>query len=297
MAVGNITTTTAAVFVPEIWSADVRLATEANLVMAKLVNRQFEGDINQYGDTVHVGDISNLTAQDKAADTDVSFETVTETEFTLTINKHKYVAFKVEDIVKIQSKIDLRARYTEKAGYALAKQVDTDLLGLYSGLSQSVGSAGVDITDATLLSAILLLDNADAPAGDRALVIAPSQMNALLGIDKFVRADAVGYLAAMSPIVTGALAKGSFDPTKVKGYFGQIYGISVYVSTNVPTTGTSPVSTHNLLFHKDAFALAMQENIRIQSDYNIRSLATEVVADCLYGVGEFRDTFAVEVLT
>jgi hypothetical protein len=147
------------------------------------------------------------------------------------------------------------------------------------------------------LTAIQYLDEADAPAGDRSLVIAPSQSSALLGIDKFVRADAVGYLAKMSPIVTGYLESGSFQPQNVKGYFGQIYGIGIYLSTNVPTTGTSPVSTHNLLFHKDAFIAAIQKGVRIQSDYNIRSLATEVVADVLYGVLELRDTFAVKLLT
>lgn len=297
MTEGNITVTTAANFIPELWSPDCRVATESNLVMAKLVNRQFEGLIQKYGDTVHVGDISNLSVTAKAEDTDVVFETITEGKFDLVINKHYYSAFKVEDIVKIQSIVDLRAKYAEKVGYALAKQVDSDLLGLYSGLSQEVGSAGVDITDANLRTAIQYLDDADAPAGERSLVIKPSQMNAMLALDRFTRADAVGYLAAMSPIVTGKLQGGSFDPTKVKGYFGQAYGVSIYVSTNVTTSGSSPVSTHNLLFHKDAFALAMQQDIRTQAAYNIRSLATEVVADVLYGVGEFRDTFAVEILT
>lgn len=297
MSTGNITTVTAANFIPELWSPDCRVATEANLVMAKLVNRQFEGAISAYGDTVHVGDISDLTARAKSADTDVTFETVTEGKFDLVINKYYYAAFKVEDIVKVQSIVDLRAKYAEKVGYALAKQVDTDLLALYSSADNSVGSAGVDITDANLRTAIQYLDDADVPAGDRFLVIKPSQMNALLGIDKFVRADAVGYLAAMSPIVTGRLSGGSFDPTKVKGFFGVIYGVNVYVSTNVPTTGSSPIATHNILFHKDAIALAMQQEIRTQAAYNIRSLATEVVADVLYGVGAFRTDFMVEITT
>lgn len=293
----NITVTTAANFIPELWSPDCRVAVESNLVMAKLVNRQFEGLIKQYGDTVHVGDISNLTATAKSAGTDVLFEAITEGKFDLTINKHYYTAFKVEDIVRIQSIVDLRAKYAEKAGYALAKQVDTDLLGLYSGLSQEVGSAGVNITDAVLREAIQYLDDADAPAGERSLVIKPSQMGVLLGLDHFVLASAVGYQAANSPITTGKLSGGSFDPSAVKGNFGQAYGVNIYVSSNVVTSGSSPVSTHNMLFHKDAFALAMQEEIRTQAAYNIRSLATEVVADVLYGVGEFRDTFAVEILT
>lgn len=297
MAVGNITTTTAANFIPEIWSSECKIETEANLTMADLVNRSYEGEIKEYGDTVHITDISNLSARNKNASTDVTFETITEGKVDLVINKHKYAAFKLEDIVKIQSKVDLRSQYTKKVGYALAKEIDTDLLALYSGLSQSAGSAGVDITDANILTAIQYLDEADAPAGDRSLVIAPSQASALLGIDKFVRADAVGYLSKMSPVVTGHLETGSFQPQDVKGYFGQIYGVGIYISSNVPTTGTSPVSTHNLLFHKDAFVAAIQRGIRIQSDYNIRSLATEVVADVLYGVLELRDAFAVRLLT
>lgn len=296
MAAGNITVTTAANFIPEVWSKDAKIATEANLVMAKLVNRQFEADM-EMGDTLHIPDISNLSAVAKAANTDVTFETITEDKTDVLIDKHYYSAFKLEDIVKVQANQDLQARYTEKVGYALAKKIDTDLLGLYTGLSQSVGSAGVAITDANLLTAIQYLDDADAPSGDRYLVVKPAQMKALLGIDKFVRADAVGYLASMSPITTGRLQGGDFNPTEVKGYFGQIYGISVYVSTNVATTGSSPVSTYNLLFHKDAFILVMQQDIRFQSDYNIRSLANEVVADTIYGVAEFRDAFAVKVLT
>ena len=296
MATGNITVTTAANFIPEIWSKDAKIATESNLVMAKLVNRQFESEM-EMGDTLHIPDISNLSATAKAASTDVVFETITEGKTDVLIDKHYYAAFKLEDIVKVQSNQDLQARYTGKVGYALAKRIDTDLLGLYSGLSQTVGSAGVAITDANLLTAIQYLDDADAPAGERFLVVKPAQMKALLGIDKFVRADAVGYLAGMSPIVTGHLQNGGFDPTQVKGYFGQIYGISVYISTNVATTGSSPVSTYNLLFHKDAFVLVMQQDIRFQADYNIRSLANEVVSDTIYGVAEFRDTFAVKVLT
>lgn len=297
MAEGNITTTTAANFIPEIWSSECKVAREANLVAAKTVNREYEGEIQEYGDTVHITDISNLSAGDKQASTDVDYETITEAKTDLSIDKHKYAAFKLEDIVKVQSKIDLRAKYTDKVGYALAEQIDTDVLAHYSDFSQSVGSAATDITDDTLLSAIQYLDLADAPAGDRSLILYPSQMNALLGIDKFVRADAVGYLAQMSPVVTGHLQKGSFNPSEVKGYFGQVYGVDVYVSTNVPQTGSSPVSTHNVLWHKDAVVLALQQDIRVQSDYDIDALATKVVADVLYGSKELRDDHAVRILT
>jgi hypothetical protein len=296
MATGNITVTTAANFIPEIWSKDAQLATENNLVTAKLVNTQFESDM-EYGDTLHIPQVSNLTARAKSAGTDVTFETFTEGVIDVSINKHYYAAFKVEDIVEIQANQDLRARYTDKMGYALAKQMDADLLGLYSGLSQSVGVQGTNITETNFLRAVQYLDDADAPAGDRFAIITPAQMHAILNISNFVLQSSVGYSSVNSPKVTAALERGLFDPTKVKGLFGMMYGVLVYISGNIQTTGTSPLSYHNLLFHRDAFLLVRQQDIRVQAQYKVESLATDVVADTLYGVAEYRDAFGVRILS
>lgn len=296
MANGNVTVTTAAAFIPEIWSKDSKLAVESNLVMLKRVLRQFESEL-EFGDTLHIPDISNLTVGDKSANTDVTFETITEGNTDITVNKHKYAAFKIEDIVKIQANQDLMARYTGKIGYALAKQMDSDLGGLYTGLSQSVGTQGTAANDTNIRRAVQYLDDADAPAGERTWAIRPSVENDVLGIDKFVRADAVGYLMQMSPIISGMLARGESNPADVKGYFGQIYGVSLFISTNVRSSGTSPITYHNLFFQREAFAAVVQQDIRVQTDYNIRSLADEVVGDVLYGVAEYRDTFGVDFLT
>jgi len=297
MAAGNITVTTAANFIPEIWSKEARIAREANLVFAKRVNRQFEADL-QMGDTLHVPDISDLTVGNKSANTDVTFETITEGKFDLTINKHKYAAFKIEDIAAIQANQDIRARYTDKIGYGLAKEVDADLAALYSDLSQSVGSAGTAISLDNFLSGIQYLDDADAPEGDRSWVIKPSTYKSLFKVDEFTLASDIGNDGkATSPFTTGVLAKGVVNAGSVKGYIGNILGVEVFVSTNVATSGSSPVANHNILFHRDAFVLVMQKDIRVQSQYVVKGLATEVVGDCIYGVGEYRDAFAVDYIS
>ena len=278
----NITTTTAATFIPDLWSKKVKRAVESNLTMARLVCREFDGEIQQYGDSVRISDISNLTVGTKAASTDVSFEAVTESNTTINIDKHKYAAFKLEDIVAVQSNTNLMGEYTNKVGFGLAKQIDTDLLALYVNLSQSVGADNTDITEATFLSAIELLDVADAPETDRSGVFHANQKSAFLDVDQFVRYDATGIGGQQNPII--------------RGQFGELYGVSLYFSTNVTTTG-SPASDHNLLFHKEAFALAMQRDVRVQSQYSLPALAWEVVGDVLYGVTEYRDTFGVVVKT
>lgn len=278
----NITVTTAANFIPEIWSAEVKRAVESNLVMANLVLRDFEGEIRQKGDTVHVADISNLTVGDKAAGTDVSFEAVTEDKTSILIDKHKYAAFKLEDIVAVQSNVNLLSQYSSKIGYGLAKAVDTDLLSLYVALSQSVGADNTAITETTFLSAIQYLDLADAPETDRSGVFSAGQKANFLAVDQFVRYDSTGIGGQQNPILNGQ--------------FGELYGVRIFFTTNVTTTG-SPAGDHNLVFHKEAFALAMQRDIRVQSQYSLKSLAEEVVGDVLYGVKEYRDSFGVVVKT
>jgi len=50
---------------------------------------------------IHIPDVSNLTANDKAAGAQVTTQAPTEGEFTVALNKHKEVSFMIEDIVRV----------------------------------------------------------------------------------------------------------------------------------------------------------------------------------------------------
>lgn len=287
MAITSMTVTTGAVFIPEVWSAEVLRAVRANLVLADKVHR-YDADVKAFGDKIHIPNVSNLSVNQKTAGNPVTIQAPTEGEVTIDINQHWESSFEIEDILKIQSRADLMGEYTNAAGYAIAQKIDTDLAGLYSGLTQYVGDGSTDITDANIVAAIEKLDEAGAPQEGRVFVIRPSAKAALLLIDKFVLASAVGYNAGNSPIVKG---------TNAKGYWGEIYGIPVYVSSNLVTEAGSPSKVHNLMFHKDAFGLAMQESPRTQSFYDQKYLATLVTVDTIYGFAEIRDTWAVDFRT
>lgn len=270
----HITPTTADNFIPEVWMNEVRAARESNLVMAKRV--KLLNHSNKPGDTINIPDVSSLSAEDKSAQTEVSLQATTESKFSVSINKWKHVAFLIEDIVKIQSATDLRKEYTDKAGSAIAKAVDTDLIGLYSSLTQTVGSQGIDIDEETILEAKQKLDEADAPRADRTLLIAPSQEKSLLRIPRFTEAD---------KIADGGKA--------IKdGMIGRIHGFDVFVTTNVPVSGGT---TKNLAFQKDAFVLANQSYPRVQAAYILEYLGTLVVVDEIYGVSVFRNDHAVVI--
>lgn len=282
----NITTTTAAVFLPTLWSIETLRATENALVAAGLVKR-YDALVKSRGQTINIPNISNLNANAKVANSDVQTQAITETQTVLNVNKWYESSFAIEDMVAVQSNYDLRSEYSEKAGYAIAKQVDTDVLGLYTSLTTTdVGTYGVDIGDATLVSALLVLNKNDMPLDNRAIIIHPNQLAAIMKIDKFVKADYLGEYNQPTPVKKGPNSR---------YMWGEIYGTPVYYTNNVQTTAGTPSQYHNLLIHKEAFALALQQAPRLQAAYWLPSLAWKVVVDAIYGVTGLRTTGGVNI--
>src|SRR4051812_9978527 len=116
MALGTnqMTITTGAVFAPDIWSKEVQRATQSTLVLANLVKR-FDDDVADAGKLLHVPQVSNLTANAKAANTQVTLNSPTESEFQMSINRHFESSYLVEDRLKVQSKYSILEQYSPKA--------------------------------------------------------------------------------------------------------------------------------------------------------------------------------------
>lgn len=304
MALGSnhVTTTTADKFIPEIWSDEVVAAYKANLVAANVFSKMaFKG---KKGDTLHIPKPTRGSASAKAASTQVTLIAATETEIQVSINKHFEYSRLIEDIVETQALASLRKFYTDDAGYALAKQVDTDLIQLgravgsgtaYSTAASStnafIGSDGTTVynssssnaaalADAGLRRSIQRLDDNDVPMTDRCLIVPPSTRNTLMGIARFTEQAFVGEEANANTIRNGMI--------------GDLYGVKAYVSTNADSgAGSSGADRICLLAHKDAFVLAEQMGVRSQTQYKQEYLGTLFTSDMLYGVAELRDSSAV----
>jgi len=245
--------------------------------MANLVAR-FDDEVSAYGDTINVGKISHLTATAVTPGSDVNTQAPTEGEVVILVDQHFESSFEIHDRLKWQAKYRLAEEYKSEAGYALAKKIDLSLTSLYAGLSQYVGSGSVAITDENILLAKTKLDKADVPRTSRYFVIDPSAENDMLAIDKYVRFDALG---------TGDAIK--------SGMIGKIYGMEVYSTTNIVTETASPSVVHNLMFHKDAFGLALQKDVTVEKNRDPRKLSDIFIAQALWGVKELRDDHAVDV--
>lgn len=264
------------VFSPDIWSKAVLRATESNLLFAKSVNRGFENDAS-VGKTVKVASIGNLAARAKTENTAIVYETVAETATTITLNIWSYAALGIEDIVKVQSIVDVQNLYQQKLGYALAKDVDTSLAADVAGFSQTVGTLGTVASDANVLSAVQFLDNADAPQNDRFFLMSPAEKVAKLALDRWSNALYIGN--------NGLPAK--------SGMLGDMYGLNLGITTNLvkPSAGQG----NNAIFHREAVALIMQRTPKSHIFYDIDVFTWKLAVEEIYGHQEMRDLFGVWV--
>lgn len=279
-----------AAFVPELWTSECIVARNANMVMAELVNRTYEKDLG-YGDTLHIPSIAALTAGSVTNDgSDLSFTSIdNQTTTDLLVDQHKHVSFFMtkRDMKQMLDSSKIMGEYAKQAGIALADAVDTALITEASNASTAVGTAGTDLTDAALRDVARAMDIADVPTDDRFLVVYPDQLDALRGLDKLVRADSLGD--------RNRITKAYEIPEK--GYFGEVYGIHIYTSTNVPAGSGTPAGRVNIAFQRSAIALAMQMDVSVDRDFNVRSQRYDLVTTVLYGIKTLRTDHLVKVLS
>ena len=130
-------------FIPEVWSDEIIAAYKKNLVAANLIKKMnMKG---KKGDVVHFPAPARASAATKTANTQVTVVAESGTEKTVTINKHYEYSRLIEDFAEVQALSSLRRFYTDDAGYALATQIDTDLIRL-GRLSQGGTWNGTDAT-------------------------------------------------------------------------------------------------------------------------------------------------------
>jgi len=296
---GAVDNSSAATFIPEIWSDEIVASYQSNLVLAPLVKKMsMQG---KKGDTIHVPKPVRGTANAKVENTAVTIQQDTESEVQIVINKHFEYSRLIEDITEAQALASLRQFYTGDAGYALAKQVDDDLFTLGKSLGDSDGAdwvhsasyyidastgltayavdtvASADVfTDAGFRALIQKMDDNDVPMDNRSFVVPPSLRNAIMGVDRYVSSDFVDGRGVNN------------------GKIGNLYGIDVYVTSNVPTIETAGDNAAGgavrgaLLVHRDAFVMAEQVGVRSQTQYKQEFLGTLFTADTLYGVKVLR---------
>ena len=298
-----ITSSNVANAIVKLVAADALSALMGNLVMGNLVNRDYEPSLAQAGDTINVAIPPTLVANNIAEGGEVVTQNPNLGSAQIVLDTHAEATFLVPDVTKVLAVPDLLRLYMQPAVVALAEKIESDLLGLYPlfTANTAVGTGGTPITEAVVDAAETALFTAKVPASaSKYLVVHPGTYSTLRQITRFSEYNTAGD-AGLKALVDGTVGK-------MKDFF-------IFRSQFVAQTGTSPVTTHNLAFAKDAIGLVVRRlpqplpgtgaiaeyaelgnfGMRVTMSYQPNTLAQQFTVDVLYGVGALRNSHAVQV--
>src|SRR5437763_11917471 len=241
-----ITSSNVANAIVKLVAADALPVLVGNLVMGNLVNRNYEPVLSHAGDTINVPIPPIMVANNIAEGGTVQTQNPNLGNAQIVLNTHAESTFQIPDVTKVLAVPDLLKIYMEPAVAAIAQKIESDLLGLYAGLTANapVGTAGSTITEATIDAAETALFLAKVPAASQKfMVVDASTYSAWRQIPRFSEFQTAGD-AGLRSLVDGSVGK-------IKDFF-------VFRSQFVPKTGSSSVTTHNMAFTKSALGLVIR---------------------------------------
>ena len=161
-------------FSPIIYSKQVQLAFRKSSTVEDITNNDYFGEIAQMGDTVKIIKEPEISVQAYTRGSQITAQDLDDEDFSLTIDKSNYFAFKIDDIEEAHSHVNFMQMATDRAGYRLRDQYDQEVLGYISGYKQSSlhtaagtvndqvnGTKAVDTAGSDELLASMKLDSTD----------------------------------------------------------------------------------------------------------------------------------------
>lgn len=230
-------------FNAQAWSKRLITNLDQTNVMLPLVNRDYEGELQNIGDTVQVRTLGSITLSPYTKNSTISYQDLAPVKEPMTVSDAQSFSFKVDDLEKAQNDLEALDAYTKRAAVGMNNVVEAKLLSKYSqclAANQITGASAAPIAltsasaDATDLYVILTqarakLSKQNVPLEGRWVVIDPDSTTLLLNDTKrFIRATDMGDRVIMSGL-PGATAQ------TAPGFIGRCAGFDVYESNAVPT--------------------------------------------------------------
>jgi N4-gp56 family major capsid protein len=275
-------------FRPEIWSARLLVALRKNLVYTAFINRDYEGEIAEAGDTVRITSIGRPTISTYVPNsTTITPEQVNDSQRTLVVDQSKYFAFAVDDVDARQAAGNVISQAMDEAAFGMSDVVDQYIASFYTSIqaANQLGSITVnsattptDAYDKVLVPLKVKLDKANVSTQGRAVVVTPEMHGCLLRDSRFVKANEAGT-----------------DEGLREGHVGRAAGFDIELSNNTPnTTGSEfAIIAGNNRAITFASQISKTEAYRPQSSFSdaIKGLA-------LYGAKNVRpDSLASALVT
>lgn len=237
-------------FIPTIWSARILQNLHNSLVygQAGVINRDYEGEIRDVGDSVKINAIGAISVGNYTKNSDMTDPEVLDgAQTTLLIDQAKFFNFFVDDIDRVQTRPDVMNEAMREAGYALKDELDGFLAAKWSEAGNNIGTNASPKTDAHtanyaynyLLELGTLLDEDNVPSDGRWVIVPPWYKEYLLKDSRLINP---GTPQAEQRLANGVVA--------------QLAGFTVLVSNNVVNTADDNYKV--IAGHPMAWTLAEQ---------------------------------------
>ena len=267
------TSSTVSELYTEIIQEALFVASEQSLMRGLVKNYTIAGG----GKSVEVPIYANVSAAAVNEATDLSNTAINPTSVSITAAEVGIMTT-LTDLARNSASRNVAADIGRLFGEAIATKIDTDLTALFTGFSTEKGpGAGSELTVQDLFEVAAELKTNKAP-GPYYGVFHPKQ---IFNVKKSLTNTFVGRDTELS------------NEAMRTGFVGNIAGIQIFETSNISVDGSDDSIAG--VFSQDALALAMMQDLKIESQRDASLRADEIVATAVFGVGELHDSYGVKL--
>ena len=256
--------------------AEAQFVASEKSIMRNLVKNYA---ITGGGKAVEVPVYAQVSAAAVNEATDLSNTAIDPSSVTITASEVG-VMTTLTDLARNSAPRNVAADIGKLFGEALARKQDTDLTALFDGFATVLGDGTTAISSAVIFNALSTLRSNALNVDECAVVLHPK----------------IAYDLKANLTNTFANANGNDLANEAlrSGFVGRLAGMNIFETSNIANTGTAG-DYKGAAMHKDALAIAMMQDVKIETQRDASLRADEIVATSVYGVGEIHDTYGVEL--
>ena len=255
--------------------AEAQFVASEQSIMRNLVRNYA---ITGGGKVVEVPVYGTVSASAVAEATDLSNTAINPTSVSITASEVGIMTT-LTDLARNSAPRNVAADIGKLFGEALARKQDADLTNLFNGFSVELGDGTAAISPAVIFNALSTLRANALPANECAVVLHPK--------------IAYDLKSGLTNTFAGLDTETSNEALRA-GFVGTLAGMRIFETSNMANTGTAG-DYKGGAFHKDALAIAMMQDVKIETQRDASLRADEIVATSVYGVGEIHDSYGVEL--
>lgn len=255
--------------------AEAQFVASEKSIMRNLVKNYA---ISGGGKAVEVPVYAAVSAAAVSEATDLSNTAIDPTSVTITASEVG-VMTTLTDLARNSAPRNVAADIGKLFGEALARKQDADLTALFNGFSVELGDGSTAITPAVIFNALSTLRANALPTNECSVVLHPK--------------IAYDLKSGLTNTFAGLDSETSNEALRA-GFVGKLAGMNIFETSNIANTGTAG-DYKGGAFHKDALAIAMMQDVKIETQRDASLRADEIVATSVYGVGEIHDSYGIEL--